>query len=243
MIGTFKVLALIPARGGSKGVPGKNILPICGKPLIQWTIDEARASRYIDRLILSSDDDEIMAVAATGGCEIPFRRDTNLAGDTASSIDVVADALERVPGYDIVVLLQPTSPLRKASDIDGAIERLESSSAPACVTVRAAEEHPYWTFYADEQGYLVHYVKPPAGIPMRRQELPEAWCLNGAVYAVRTEWFLRNRSFLTADTVFYPMPAERSIDIDTQTDVERLIDVVQRMTQPSSNSQPNIAQT
>jgi N-acylneuraminate cytidylyltransferase len=111
------------------------------------------------------------------------------------------------------------------------------------VTVRAAEEHPYWTFYGDEQGCLVHYVKPPGGIPMRRQDLPEAWCLNGAVYAVRTEWFLRNRSFLTADTVFYPMPAERSIDIDTQTDVERLIDVVQRMTQPSSNSQPNIAQT
>lgn len=243
MIGTLKVLALIPARGGSKGLPGKNILPICGKPLIQWTIDEARASRYIDRLILSSDDDEIMAVAAAGGCETPFRRDTNLGGDTASSIDVVADALERVPGYDIVVLLQPTSPLRKVSDIDGAIERLESSSAPACVTVRAAEEHPYWTFYADEQGCLVHYVKPPAGIPIRRQDLPEAWCLNGAVYAVRTEWFLRNRSFLTADTVFYPMPAERSIDIDTQTDVERLIDIVQRMTQPSSNSQPNIGQT
>lgn len=243
MIDTRKVLALIPARGGSKGVPGKNILPISGKPLIQWTIDAARASRYIDRLILSSDDDEIMAVAAVGGCEIPFRRDASLAGDTASSIDVVVDALERVPGYDIVVLLQPTSPLRIASDIDGAIERLESSGAPACVTVRAAEEHPYWTFYADEQGRLSHYVKPPAGIPMRRQDLPEAWCLNGAVYAVRTEWFLRNRSILTADTVFYPMPAERSIDIDTPTDVERLIDVVQRMTRPSSNSQPNIAQT
>jgi N-acylneuraminate cytidylyltransferase len=228
MIGTRKVLALIPARGGSKGVPGKNILPICGKPMIQWTIDEARASRYIDRLILSSDDDEIIAVAAAGGCEIPFRRDTSLAGDTASSIDVVFDALERVPGYDIVVLLQPTSPLRRACDIDGAIERLESSCAPACVTVRAAEEHPYWTFYADAQGRLAHYVKPPAGTPMRRQDLPEAWCLNGAVYVVRTEWFIRNRSFLTADTVFYPMPAERSIDIDTPIDVERLIDFAQR---------------
>jgi CMP-N,N'-diacetyllegionaminic acid synthase len=228
MIGTHNVLALIPARSGSKGVPGKNIVPICGKPLIQWTIDAARASRYIDRLILSSDDDEIMAVAAAGGCETPFRRDTILAGDTASSIDVVADALERVPGYDIVILLQPTSPLRSASDIDGAIERLESSGAPACVTVRTAEEHPYWTFYADQTGCLVNYVKPPAGIPMRRQDLPEAWCLNGAVYAARSEWFLRNRSFLTADTVFYPMPAERSLDIDTPTDIERLIHAVNK---------------
>lgn len=243
MIGTRKVLALIPARGGSKGVPGKNILPISGKPLIHWTIDAARASRYIDRLILSSDDEEIMAVAAFGGCEVPFRRDASLAGDTASSIDVLVDALERVPGYDIVVLLQPTSPMRSSSDIDGAIERLESSGAPTCVTVRAAEDHPYWTFYADEQGRLAHYVKPPAGIPMRRQDLPKAWCLNGAVYALRTELFLRTRSILTADTVFYPMPAERSIDIDTPTDVERLIDVVQRITRPSSNSQPNNAQT
>jgi len=141
------------------------------------------------------------------------------------------------------VLLQPTSPLRSSSDIDGAIELLESSRAPACVTVRSADDHPYWTFYADERGCLAQYVKSPTGMPMRRQDLPEAWCLNGAVYAMRTEWFLRNRSILTADTVFYPMPAERSIDIDTPTDVERLIDVVQQMTRPSSNSQPNIAKT
>lgn len=234
MIGTRKVLALIPARGGSKGVPGKNILPICGKPLIQWTIDAARVSRYIDRLILSSDDDEIMSVAAAGGCEIPFRRDASLSGDTASSIDVVIDALERVPGYDIVVLLQPTSPLRSANDIDGAIEHLELNSAQACVTVREAEEHPYLTFYADEQGCLAHYVTPPAGTPMRRQDLPVAWCLNGAVYALRTESFLKNRSFLTARTIFYPMPAERSLDIDTPSDVERLINVVQNMIQPTS---------
>jgi CMP-N,N'-diacetyllegionaminic acid synthase len=236
MIGMRKVLALIPARGGSKGVPRKNILPIFGKPLIQWTIDSARASRYVDRLILSSDDDEIMAVAAAGGCDTPFKRDASLAGDTASSIDVLVDALERVPGYDIVVLLQPTSPLRSASDIDGAIERLESSSAQACVTVRAAEDHPYWTFYADEQGRLAKFIKPPAGMPTRRQDLPEAWCLNGAVYVVRTEWVIKSHSILAADTVFYPMPAERSLDIDTPADVERLVNVVQRMTQPTSKS-------
>lgn len=227
MIGGRSVLALITARGGSKGVPGKNILPIGGKPLIQWTIDAARASRYIDRLILSSDDAAIMAAAAAGGCEVPFRRDASLASDTASSIEVVVDALERMPGYDIVVLLQPTSPLRSTADIDGALERLESSGAPACVTVRAAQEHPYWTFYTDEQGCLAHYAEPAVGAPTRRQDLPEAWCLNGAVYAAKIDSFLKFRSFLTAQTVCYPMPIERSLDIDTPADVERLISATQ----------------
>ncbi len=226
MIGTNKVLALIPARGGSKGVPGKNILSIGGKPLIQWTIDAARKSRFIDRLILSSDDPQTMAIAAAGGCEVPFQRDASLAGDAASSVDVVVDALERVPGYDIVVLLQPTSPLRSTADIDGALERLDSSGASACVTVRAAEDHPYWTFYADEHGYLAHYAEP-AAVPTRRQDLPMAWCLNGAVYVAKIDEFLEFRSFLTAQTVCYPMPSERSLDIDTPIDVERLISTIQ----------------
>lgn len=241
MIGSRKVLALIPARGGSKGIPGKNILPIGGKPLIQWTIDAARASHYIDRVILSSDDDAIMAVAAAGGCEVPFQRDVSLAGDTASSIDVVVDALERVPGYDIVVLLQPTSPLRSTSDIDGVLELLESTGAPVCVTVQAAEEHPYWTFYTDEQGCLAHYVKPPDGMPTRRQDLPDAWCLNGAVYAANIDFFLEFRSFLTKKTVCYPMPIERSLDIDTPADVEHLISVAQK-TGIFANYMPDVAQ-
>src|SRR5690349_10929106 len=146
MIGEKSVLGLIAARGGSKGVPGKNIFVVNGRPLIQWSIDAARASRYIDRLILSSDNPAIMDVARNAGCEVPFRRDDALASDTASAIDVVADALMRVPGYSIVVLLQPTSPLRIAGDIDGAIELLVSSGAGACVTVREADEHPYWMF-------------------------------------------------------------------------------------------------
>src|SRR4051812_34752800 len=129
MIDGKSVLGLIAARGGSKGVPGKNIFVVNGRPLIQWSIDAARASRYIDRLILSSDDSAIMEVASNAGCEVPFRRDAALASDDANAIDVVADALMRLPGYDMVVLLQPTSPLRIAADIDGAIELLVSSEA------------------------------------------------------------------------------------------------------------------
>lgn len=231
MIRGLSVLALIPARGGSKGVPGKNILPIGGRPLIQWTIDAARASAAIDRLVLSSDDDAIMAAASAAGCEVPFRRDARLARDESTTIDVVIDALDHLPTHDILLLLQPTSPLRSTADIDGVLERLVASGAPACVSVREAEDHPYWTFrLADDEGRgggrLEAYARPADGTPLRRQDLPGAWCLNGAVYAVRTDWFREHRTFLSAETVGYPMPPERSIDIDTPDDVARLRAIV-----------------
>ena len=226
MIGARSVLGLVTARGGSKGVPRKNLLPIGGRPLICWTIDAARASRYIDRLVLSSDDAEIMAAAATAGCEVPFTRDAALATDQASSIDVALDALLRVPGFDVLVLLQPTSPLRATEDIDGALELFHSSGAPACVSVRAAEEHPYLTFRRDAAGQLRRYCEPSEPMPSRRQDLPPAWCLNGAVYVAECAWLLRERSFLAAGTVGYPMPAARSLDIDTPEDIEQLRRVV-----------------
>ena len=229
MIAGLSVLGLITARGGSKGVPGKNILPVGGKPLLQWTIDVARQSRYLDRLILSSDDPSIMDVARAGGCEVPFQREAALAGDDASSIDVVADALARVPGFDIVVLLQPTSPLRLAVDIDDVLERLDRYNAPACVTVRPAEDHPYLVFRDDADGCLLPYAHPPVGQSLRRQDLPPAWCLNGAVYAARVNWLLRQRSFLSERTIGCPMPVERSLDIDTAADIEHFASIVQRM--------------
>jgi CMP-N,N'-diacetyllegionaminic acid synthase len=240
MIEGLSVLALVPARGGSKGVPGKNILPIGGKPLIAWTIDAARGSRYIDRLVLSSDDDAIIDAARRHGCEVPFVRDAALATDSTTSIDVVLDALVRLPGHDIVVLLQPTSPLRITDDIDAALERLVASGAPSCVTLRPAEEHPYWTFRLNEGAQLARFAEPPAGIPLRRQDLPPAWCLNGAVYAAHTKWFLRERSFLSAATVGHPMPAGRSLDIDTQADVARLRSMIEteRLAYPAAACPP-----
>lgn len=222
MIDGKTLLALVVARGGSKGLPGKNILPIQGKPLIQWTIDAARQSRYIDRLVLSSDDDQIMKVAEQGGCEVPYRRTAALATDGATSVDVAVDALQRLPGYDFLVLLQPTSPLRMAEDIDGAVELLVASGAPSCVSVRPAEDHPYWTYRLNERGQTVPFAEPVGEMPQRRQDLPAAWCLNGAVYVVRVDWFLAERSFLNAETVAYRMPSERSIDIDTAADVARM---------------------
>lgn len=233
MIDGKSVLAVITARGGSKGVPGKNIMIIGGRPLIQWSIDAARDARYVDRLILSSDDTAIMEVARKGGCDVPFVRDPALATDTASSVDVIADALQRVPGYDVVVLLQPTSPLRTAKDIDGTIALLMDSKAPACVSVREAEEHPYWTFKLGADGRLTRFVEPGGGMPQRRQDLPQAWCLNGAVYAANVEWFLRNRTFLSPETVAFPMPAERSVDVDTFEDIEKVNRLIGNAVRPS----------
>lgn len=229
MIGGNAVLGLITARGGSKGVPGKNIIPVGGKPLLQWTIDSARQSRYIDRLVLSSDDAAIMDTARAGGCEVPFQRTPELASDDASSIDVVVDALNRVSGFDIVVLLQPTSPLRLAEDIDGALEALESRNAPACVSVSPAHDHPYLVFRTEATGRLHPYARPEDGQSLRRQDLPLAWCLNGAVFVARVAWFLRERTFLSQQTIGYPMPTDRSLDIDTPEDFDNFASLAKRL--------------
>jgi len=221
------VLALIPARGGSKGLPGKNIAPVAGRPLLAWTVDAASGSKYIDRTVLSSDDEAIISVAAGLGLEVPFRRRPELARDDTPSIDVVIDALDRLPGHGIVVLLQPTSPLRSAADIDAALERMQAAGAPAVVSLRAAEDHPAWTFKLADDGRLVRFVDDATltGVT-RRQDLPPAWCLNGAVYAARTDWLRRTRSFLAEGTVGSEMPASRSLDIDTFDDLRRFAEAV-----------------
>lgn len=216
MIADRKVLAVITARGGSKGLPGKNIRPLAGRPLIAWTINAAQASCYIDRTILSSDDPDIIAVADAHGCEAPFVRQNVLANDTAASIDVVLDALERVPGYDIVVLLQPTSPFRSKDDIDGTIALLQS--APSAVSATPAVTHPWLVYRPDPSGLLTSYVNTPVG-GFRRQDLPPALTLNGAVYAADVIWLRQERAFVSAgQTRVWTMPVERSLDIDTEED-------------------------
>jgi CMP-N,N'-diacetyllegionaminic acid synthase len=221
MIGDKPVLAVITARSGSKGLPGKNLLPFRGRPLIAWSIEAAAASRHIDRVIVSSDGEEIIRVCTELGCEAPFRREAGLAGDEASSVDVVLDALDRVPGYRTVVLLQPTSPLRTAADIDGALELMERSHAPSCVSVCPASSHPWLTFAPDRQGRLEPFVRPPDGASFRRQDLPPAWTLNGAVYAADAAWLRRERTFLLpGQTEAWMMPTERSADIDTLEDFQ-----------------------
>ncbi|PJZ53384.1 cytidylyltransferase domain-containing protein [Leptospira adleri] len=219
LINGQKVLAIITARGGSKGVPKKNIRHLGGKPLIAWTIEVAQKSKYIDRLILSSDDQEIIQVAQRYGCEVPFVREAGLATDTATSIDVVIDALERCPGFDWVILLQPTSPLRTTEDIDAAMETCLSFGADSCVSVTEVEESPFW-MYRIENSRLTPILEPSSA--SRRQDLPEIYSLNGAVYISQVKSLLERKSFLRSDSVSYIMPKNRSVDIDNEIDFDFL---------------------
>ncbi len=217
MIDKQKILAIIPARGGSKGLLGKNIYTFGGKPLIAWTIEAAKGSSYIDRLILSSDDEEIIRVAKTYGCDVPFKRDAQLALDDTASIDVVIDAINRCPGYEWVLLLQPTSPLRVAQDIDEAIRYCMEKGADACVSVSEAEQSPYWMYSLTDSQMLKPVMPPP--IPSRRQDLPKCFTLNGAIYFARIDELLQFKTFILPKTVPYLLPPERAIDIDTLEDL------------------------
>ena len=223
MIDGRRVLALIPARGGSKGVPRKNLAPLGGRPLIAWTVAAGLASEHIDRLILSSDDAEIIAAAEGAGCEAPFVRPAALAGDAARSVDVIhhamawAEAADPKP-YDYLVLLQPTSPLRIAADVDACIRACHESGAPVAVTVAEPAETPYWTYRRDAEGRLIPLL-PLSPQPSRRQDLPEAFQINGAVYVARWDFMRGAESFLVPETRGVEMPLERSIDIDTPLDL------------------------
>jgi CMP-N,N'-diacetyllegionaminic acid synthase len=222
MIGGATVLALIPARGGSKGVPGKNVRPVGGRPLIAWTIVAAKASRYVDRTVLSSDDQSIIDAARSFGCDVPFTRPAELATDEADSMSVVRHAMTVLPErYDYLVLLQPTSPMRLAQDIDRAIERCVNSGAPACVSVCEPDKSPYWMFRAGKGDVLEPLLA--AEIPDRRQQAPAVLALNGAVYVARTDHLAGGGTFLAPGTVGYVMPKERSFDIDTELDL-RIVD-------------------
>jgi N-acylneuraminate cytidylyltransferase len=207
-------LAIIPARGGSKGLPGKNIRPLRGKPLIGWSLDAAWSSRYVSEIVVSSDDPEILSVAQGLGDHVSLVRPAELARDDSSSIDVVLQVLDTLPDYDWVVLLQPTSPLRTAADIDAALEQCWATGAPACVSVSVSVDSPWWMFGINAQGRL-HAFLPPEQRPMRRQDLPELYSLNGAVYVARVDWLRQTRSFLGEETVAAVMPTERAVDIDT----------------------------
>lgn len=217
MIHDKSILAIIPSRGGSKGVYRKNIRELAGKPLIAWTIDEAKKSKYIDEVILSSEDSEIIDVAKTCGCSVPFVRPRELALDDTPGIEPVLHAIEYMPNYDYVVLLQPTSPLRNVNDIDTAIEKCERNNGVAIVSVTESDKSPYWMYRLGHK----EIISPLMGIteiPTRRQEAPKAYVLNGAVYVSTTRILKDEKSFLQKKTIAHVMPTERSLDIDSEMD-------------------------
>ncbi len=218
MIEGMRVQAIITARGGSKGLPRKNVLPLAGKPLIAWTIEAALACSMIDDVILSSDDAEICSIAATHGCGVPFRRPPELASDAATSMDVLRHAIQSQEQPPVmVVLLQPTSPLRTSADITAAIELMLGASAPACVGVTECKKPPHWIYRRDDGGHLSPVLADSAKLS-RRQEMESFVAINGAIYVAKVPWLFANGGFLGPETIAYSMPADRSVDIDDHMD-------------------------
>ena len=213
MINDRKILAIIPARGGSKGLPRKNILPVLGMPLIAWTIKEAKQSKYIDRIILSSEDEEIINVAKEWGCEVPFIRPDYLAADESETMATILHAMNFLSQkYDYLVLLQPTSPLRRSDDIDRCIELCVNENAPACVSATEVDENPYLMFKINEDGHMTP-IFDTTGLKSRPQSLPVFHILNEAVYVAKWSWLLKEKTFLHRDSLVDVMPRERSVYI------------------------------
>jgi len=218
-----RVLGVITARGGSKGIPKKNIIEVAGKPLIFWTILAAQQSRYLTRTIVSTDDSEIAEVARRYNAEVPFVRPKELADDDARSIDVVKHALlwvEHDEGreYDIIVLLQPTSPCRLASDIDNGVRKLADEGVSSVVSVyRIRRPHPSRIKRLEGDVLRPYCIAEEEGLP--RQRLDEAYARNGALY-VFTRDLLMERDTLYGDSPrAIVMPIERSCEIDDPVDV------------------------
>lgn len=215
-------IALITARGGSKGLPGKNVHEIAGKPLIAWSIEAALASTRVSRVVVSTDSPDIAEVALRFGAEVPFLRPAELARDDSPHILTSEHAIawfdtQPAGRPDYILLLQPTSPMRSVDDIDSSIALAMEHSAPAVVSVCEAKPHPYKTYALSEYGTLTEFV-PNKLRYKRRQDLPPAFSENGAIYLNRTADLLRHRTYIPSGTIPYIMPIERSLDIDTPSD-------------------------
>lgn len=218
------VLGVIAARGGSKGLPRKNVLPLAGRPLIAYTIEAALACPALTRTVVSSEDAEILDAARAAGCPAPFVRPAGLAADRSSTVDVALHALEWVETNErltpaVVVLLPATAPLRGARHIAEAIATLlDDPEAEGVVAVTEPDYPPYWMLRIAE-GRL-HWLFPEGGAADHRQQLPPAYQPNGSIYAVRTAVLREQRTFYPRVTAPYVMPRDASVNIDSELDFQ-----------------------
>jgi len=217
-------LAIIPARGGSKRLPRKNILSLCGKPLIAYSIEAGLKSRYIDKVVVSSDDDEILKIAQKFGAKT-IKRSPLLANDTSTTFDAVKHTIDNLEKYNYIVLLQATSPLRTHKHINEAIELLEEKNANAVVSVCQMEHSPLWSNTLPEDGNMKDFLKDE-NLNKRAQDLGQYYRLNGAIYICKTKKFLENKGFFLKENIFaYIMDRKSSVDIDEEIDF-RLAEVL-----------------
>lgn len=225
----MRVLGIVPARGGSKGIPGKNVRLLGGKPLLAWTAEAALAARRLSRVVLTTDDERIAEVGRGCGLEVPFLRPAELAQDDTPTLPVLRHAVAELEKtgdrFDAVCLLQPTSPLRRAGDIDGCIELLETEDLDAVASVLPVpvEHNPHWVYFRDGDGLLRLATGEEQPIP-RRQELPPAFHRDGAVYVTRRDVLMEGNSLYGRRLGGYLVEAladTRSVNLDTPADWER----------------------
>jgi CMP-N,N'-diacetyllegionaminic acid synthase len=216
--------AIVTARGGSKGIPGKNIKRMAGKPMIAWTIEAALRTRQLDCVIVSTDDEEIASISREWGAEVPFMRPAELATDTASSLSVLNHYMQwaeqdgGLPTY--LLVLQPTSPLRVAADIEGSLAIAHERQAKAVIGVCEVQPHTGHPWFAKQlrpDATMEDFMPRHAGY-VRRQDLPPAYAINGAIYLYRTEELRRSQDCFPPEALAYVMPPERSLDVDTPWD-------------------------
>ena len=212
-----KFLAIIPARGGSKRLPRKNILELCGKPLIAWSIEAGQKSKYIDKVVVSSDEGEILDIAKKVEADV-LRRPNNLATDTSTTFDVIKHILDNIEGFDYIVLLQPTSPLRDENHIDMAIKLLQDKNADAVISVSETDHNPLWSNTLDDSLSMKNFLKDEV-LNKRSQDLKKYYRLNGGIYICETNKLLAQKSFFLKENIYaYKMDKQSSIDVDDEAD-------------------------
>lgn len=218
------IIGVIPARGGSKGVPRKNLIHLLDKPLIQYTIEEALDSHHLSKVIVSTDDKEIANLSKSLGAEVPFMRPPKLATDAALSIEVMMHALKKMEDldkkrYNILVMLQPTTPFRTSQDIDNGIELLLRGGADSVISVvNVGAHHPLRMKRIVNDGWLINYIEQGTEDMRPRQELPPVYIRNGSLYITWRNVLLQG-SFVGSNCKAYIMPPERSVNIDTKFDI------------------------
>lgn len=220
MFGKQKILALIPARGGSKGIKDKNIISLAGKPLIAYSIEAAKKSKYIDSIVVTTDSEKIAEVAKRYGARVPFLRPAELAADTSKTIDAVLHAIKTLKtmgeNYDTLVLLQPTQPLRTTDDIGKAIELYYESGENGLVSISSVDDSPLLIRSIDEDGKLINLLSQNS--TCRRQDMPNYYKVNGCIYINKIDEINENTSF-NDNKVPFIMDKEHSIDIDELSDL------------------------
>jgi len=223
MIDGKRVLAIVPARKGSKGLPLKNVRPLAGKPLLAWPIAAARASAHVDRVIISTDDQGFADIAVAHGAEAPFLRPAEMASDTAPSIDFILHAVDTLAAagdvFDYLVLLEPTSPLTEGADVDAALAQLVAADADAIVGVSRLEAtHPAFAVRRADDGAITPYAAATFGEMPRRQDIEPLFVLNGTLYASTVAALRRERGFCHTRTLGYETARHKAHEVDDLVD-------------------------